>query len=488
MIKASNRMLILFNPSSARAVGDSSLPMGLLAASSQVYQRFRVAILDQRVDGNWKSKFNALLEQEPLCLGVTAMTGKQIDHGLRVSSYAKSRGCPVIWGGVHASLLPAQTLADPRVDFVIEGEGEETLAELADALAAGESPGPIKGVWSKEEREPRFAGRRAFVDLNQLPPLPYYLVDLSKYVTNGPYGRFLTLYTSRGCPQRCTFCYNQSFNRSRWRAWDSVRVMEEIRRLRAMQPGLSHFQFWDDNFFVSLQRARDIAAEIMRLQPAATWSVLGAHVRDLVRMDDSFLACLQASGCKEMVIGVESGSQRILDTIRKNFKVEELLFVNQRLRRYGIRPTYSFLSGVPGETDDDLKMTVDLMFQLKQENPEVVLGNVKPFVCFPGTGLYAQALEIGFRPPDRLDLWSRFVWTNYINLDINWVNRKRRKALAWLYYYTVLMNPEYLFLRSRIFFLVASILRPISQWRVRRLWFRFPFTAWLMHQIQRIFF
>lgn len=264
------------------------------------------------------------------------------------------------------------------------------------------------------------------------------------------------------------------------------RVKEEIRRVRGDHPEIAHIQFWDDNFFASLDRARQIAEDIGSLDTHVTWSVLGAHVRELIRMDEEYLDCLQSSGCKEMVVGIESGSQRIVDRIRKKFLLDELLVVNRRLGKYGIIPTYSFMSGFPEEEDEDIQKTVALMFRLKTENPQIVLGNIKPLICYPGTTLYNEALEQGFQPPAYLGAWSRFTWTNYPDIDIPWVDKKRRRQLMWMYYYTVLINPYYLFIRSRAFSLFVLFVRPFAQYRVKKNFLRVPLLAWCLHKLQRL--
>jgi radical SAM superfamily enzyme YgiQ (UPF0313 family) len=413
------------------------------------------------------------------------MTGRQIRGGLYASEMAKKNGCPVIWGGIHASILPAQTLAHPFIDYVVQGEGEESFKELVKALVSGKSCENIPSVWSKNSGKPVFGGQRPFIDLNKLPPIPYHLIDLGKYIKSGHYGKTAILFTSRGCPQRCTFCFNLTFNRGRWRAFSPEGVAEHIMHIRKNYPDVEHFEFWDDDFFVDLKRAKEIAERIRQLRPSVSWSVLGAHIRDVSRMDDGYLASLRDSNLKEVLTGVESGSQRIIDIIQKNFTIEEVFSYNRRLGNYGIRVTYSFLSGIPGEDDEDIKKTIEVMFRLKKDNPNIVLGNIKPFICYPGTALYETMTKQGFNPPARLEDWSEYVWGNYLNLDIPWVSRKRRRFLCWLYYYTVLMSPVYMFIRSKVFTITAFVLRPIAEWRVRNLCFCFPVEAWLIYIIQR---
>ncbi|MCZ7584697.1 MAG: hypothetical protein M5R36_15920 [Deltaproteobacteria bacterium] len=129
-------------------------------------------------------------------------------------------GVPLIWGGVHPSLLPLETAAHPLVDFVVWGEGEPALVDLLDAL--------------RHEREPKGLGAVTFMDahgeMHHGPPRPfmrldetlipdYDLVDIGDYITTQTLGvRDLAVTTSRGCPSRCSFCYNLAFANRRWRA------------------------------------------------------------------------------------------------------------------------------------------------------------------------------------------------------------------------------------------------------------------------------
>lgn len=182
-------------------MGDYTLPMGLIMVAVNIYQKYRVIILDQIVEKNWRKRLNDLLDQNPVCVGITAMTGRQIKEGLRVSDIVKQKGVPVVWGGIHPSLMPEQTLKHPLVDYVIAGEGEDAFLELLDAIVSSKDVGNIPGIWSEIDGQPHFGGPREFVDLKKLPQVPYHLVDLGKYIKNGPYGPALSLYSSRGCPQ-----------------------------------------------------------------------------------------------------------------------------------------------------------------------------------------------------------------------------------------------------------------------------------------------
>jgi hypothetical protein len=477
--------VILVNPCSTRGFGNYTAPYGLLFTAINIHKTYDVIIIDQTVEKNWRRKLLEELALKPLCVGVTAMTGPQIKEGLEVAQIVKEHDGFVVWGGLHATLLPEQTLANPYVDCVVEGEGEDAFAELVEALSLGKSLEGIPGVWIKVSGEARFGGKRAPVDLDSLGEIPFHLIDSGWYVRDSVHGPAFVFYSSRGCPQRCTFCLNETVYESHWRAFSPERVLSDLSRLLKLHPHIRHVQFWDDNFFPSLPRAKAIAEGVAALDDSLTWSVLGAHVRDIRRMSDEYLAMLASTRLREVLIGAESGSQHVLDLVRKNFKVEEMLESNRRLGRFGIRPTYSFISGVPGETDDDIRQSVLVMFQLMKDNPSAIVGNIKPALCYPGTDYFRQAVELGFKPCESLEAWSDFVWGDYAVLEMPWVSRKRKTFLQDLYYYTVLLCPEYLMIRSRLFPIFAKILSPIARWRVSRLNFVLPLTARVMHWIQK---
>ncbi len=486
-MESTDRPVILFNPCSVHRIGDFTLPMGLLMTAINICRDYRVVIIDQIVEKNWQAQLEKLLKENPVCVGISAMTGPQILEGLKASRIVKRHGCPVVWGGVHPTIQPENTLAHNLVDYVVAGEGEIAFAELVHALDSGNSCEKIPGVWYSKNGRSYYGGDRGrFVDLNSLPEIPYHLIDLRKYIKSSSRGNTLNLYTSRGCPQKCAFCYNESVNKRRWRAFSAERTGNDIDRILKAFPDIRHFQFWDDDFFTNLGRARRIAEDISKLSPAITWSALGAHVREVNRMDQDYLRTLQKSGCQEMLIGVESGSEKILKLIQKNFKLEELFAVNQKLQEFGITPTYTFISGIPGENDADIKKSIKVMFKLKHDNPDIILGNMKPLICYPGTAMYRKALELGFEPPKNLEEWGAYTWGNYTQMMYPWVKPKRKRLLSHIYYYTVLMNPEYMFIRSKFFTYISKLLLPLAAWRVKNFCFIFPVESWGMNLVRKL--
>ncbi|MBK7978398.1 MAG: B12-binding domain-containing radical SAM protein [Deltaproteobacteria bacterium] len=477
--------VVLVNPHGWRFIGDGTVPSGLLAVAAPLTERYRVTLIDQRVEKHWRRRLDEALTRAPLAVGVTTMTGKQIRDALTVARLVRERGkTPIVAGGVHPSLLPAQTLEHPDLDFVVQGEGEETFLELCEALAEGRGVAGVRGLWHKLDGRPATAGARPPLPAADLPRLPYQLLDLDRYVRTIRFGRTLSVFSSRGCPFRCSFCYNVAFfGAARWKPLDPDRVADETAEL-VQRLALDHVQFLDDNFFVSRDRVAAIAEALHARLPRLQWSVLGAHVQNLRRWDVASLVRLRACGLREVLVGAESGAQRVLDAIRKDYRVEDLFAVNRRLAEADIEPTYSFMSGIPDETDEELRATIRAMLRLEVEHPGATVGNIKPFLPYPGTELYDVASARGFVPPSNLAEWGDFASYNYGGVKVGWLSSAERYRLLWLYYGTVLLSPDYLFLRSVLFRWVARLVAPLMRRRVERFDFRWSVVPRLMRFVQ----
>ena len=135
--------------------------------------------------------------------------------------------CPLVWGGVHPTLLPEQTASNDYVDIVVRGEGELIIKDLADAIAANQPLDGVAGITYTVNGAVKSNPDGQIIDLDDIPiDLPYDLLQMDKYPSFKS-GRF-HIQTSRGCPHRCGFCYNTNFNKNRWRGKSAKRVLDEI--------------------------------------------------------------------------------------------------------------------------------------------------------------------------------------------------------------------------------------------------------------------
>ena len=407
------------------------LPLGLLTIATPLdLAGYQVRIINQGTEPDWEETLLAELKTRPICVGVTAMTGPQIWWGLKASEIVKRHGdVPVVWGGVHPSLLPQQTLENHNIDIVVQGEGEETFFELVVALASRQPLAEIRGIWYKEGDKIKGNPPRLFIDLNKQPLVSYHLVDLKKHMTSISGIDSLRFETSRGCPFNCAFCYNTCFNHRQWRAMTAEQTLLRIKHIKDKY-GVKGFSFRDDNFFTSPDRAYQILEGMVQQKLGIVWAKGDIRLDMLSQLDDDFLSLIERSGCHYLSIGIESGSQRIADLLRKEIDVSQAISVNQRLARYQMQVRYFFLLGTPGETENDLAETASLMLRLADENQKAREG-IHIFVPYPGTELFDISVKHGLTVPRRLEDWIAFSWSNR-KLNYPWLSPERRRLIQML--------------------------------------------------------
>jgi len=384
---------------------------------------------------------------------------------------------------VHATLFPDQVLDEPAVDFVVRGEGEETFAELSDALAAGKEPAGIEGLSYRVDGRAVHEPERELIDLAQMPD-----VDLSlppggdHFLVQGQPATYVE--TSRGCPMHCAYCYNAAFHHSRWRGEPSDHVLERWQRLHAERPHLRHLSIVDDNYFGKKTHALAIAEGLDKMGAPFTYQVQGAEIAVLAKMSDDELFLLQNSGCRRLDMGVESGSRRLLAEVKKQCEPEDVLALNRRLARIGITGWYNFLAGMPGETEADLHASLDLMLRLLAENPDALVSPFYLYAPYPGTALFERARQLGYEPPRRLDGWSGL---HSGRAPVPWIDRRRRRRLSAIYFASIFVDHKLEVYDTRPFYrLAAWLYRPFARWRLRHRFFHLMPELPLFRALYRI--
>ena len=456
--------VILFRPKASKEKGralDPRPPWGLLfAATPLVENNYKVKIIDEEVNPHWEEDLEDELNASTLCVGVSSMTGWQILGGLRFSRIVKEwLGVPVVWGGLHASMLPEQTVENNFVDIVVRGEGEEALLKIVNALKSGESIDGIPNVWWKDGGRIKSNPKSRFIDLNKLSLLPYHMLECDKYRSREPSAlpgckRIIDVLTDRGCPHRCGFCYNINMNNRAWRSISAPRVIEQIEYL-VKNFSVDGINFLGDNFFVNKERVRDICSEIIKRKFKITWHA-DCRIDYFAGYDDSFIDMLTESGCKVLTFGIESGSPRISALINKDITVEQVIKVNKSLKKHRIGASYHFMAGFPEETREDLLDTYKLMLKLNEEYPKANFLGPSIYTPYPGTPLYHKCIEMGFKPPKRLEDWAGFGWDEKTSLQF--------------------LNPEYLkwMMKSANVIKYANIVKRVSglEWLGWWFWLR----------------
>jgi len=391
-------------------------------------------IIDARIDSQYTAKLKNELDDAKL-VGVSCMTGFQILHGLEISKFVKDNNSsvPIVWGGVHPTFLPIQTLENKHVDIVVRGEGEITLSQLVRAFSKEGSLKEVRGITYKTaDGVCSNADQTRLFDLNSMPVLPWHLVEMGKYVRQDEISRrTISFPTSRGCPYRCSFCYNLRFHNRRWRGKSSENVLKEI-DLLVNNYEVKGINFTDDEFFIDKKRVSEICEGLIDRSYDLSWTS-NCRVDRFSKYDDSFIALLRRSGCKKLSFGGESGSQMILKLIEKDITVEQIKGTVSKCKAHEIMPQLSFMMGVPTETEGDFLKTLDLIDELKRINEKTEISGL--FFCtpFPGTPLFDMALNHGFVPPKTLEEWGVFSFLTIASM-LPWLDEKRRSKMRYVAY------------------------------------------------------
>lgn len=461
------------------------LPLGLLSiAAIPALRGYNITIIDQRVDNDWQQNLVATLKKGPICIGITCMTGKQILYALEAAKLVRKHStAPLIWGGVHTTLVPEQSLQNPYVDIIVLREGDITFMELVEAL---ENKGPlndIHGIYYKKDGRFIKTPDRAFIKkLDDLPELPYELVDVDKYASLHIDGKSLDFVTSRGCPFNCSFCYNNYFNKCTWRAFSAE---ETIRRLKNFveKYRVKTVYFQDDNFFTDLRRIKKILQGILDEQLDIRWGTLGLRVDTAIKIDSELFQLMEKSGCINVDIGAESGSTRILEMVDKKITVEDMLAVNRKIAHYPFIVKYTFIVGFPTETEKETFQTVQTALQLTNENSNAYTP-IFAFTPYPGTPMFEVAKHNGFVPPKRLEEWGYFgIDTWYFNFK-SWLSNAQIRKLKSLEFASLFSNKNIKYkinkLLTRILF---ELYHPIAKFRFKYNFHALPLDSLLIRKI-----
>lgn len=386
--------ILLIQPNTSTLRGTLCPPIGLMYVGAVAREAgHQVRILDRNIDYFSLSKMKSF---KPDIVGITSMTGPMLLDAVHVSKKAKEilgKETPVVWGGVHASILPDETLQNDYIDYVVVGEGEYTFLDLVEALNNGSREiGAIQGLaWKEAGRVKVNQPRPVLKNLDVLPYLPWDLVNAGKY-----FDIEIVLVSSRGCPFSCSFCLSgRRGPEYHYRSFSPGRVVEEIRRIEKITDN-RHLKFHDDFFTSNYSYCKEIFEQL-----SSDYSLL-LYTR-VTFIDDRFLEMLARFRRVWLSFGVESGSERMLRKYNKKITVQQVKDAFALCRgRKNIRTKASVILGAPTETREEIDMTLNLM---KEINPTRHTYCV--YTPYPGSELYDEAVQSNlFHPPETIEGWA----------------------------------------------------------------------------------
>jgi anaerobic magnesium-protoporphyrin IX monomethyl ester cyclase len=295
---------------------------------------------------------------------------KDVDRTIRTAG--------ICWT-LHTMPRPVMAGA-PNMDIYVRQDYEVVVPQLVEALDKGTSLNDVAGIAYRQGEEVRLTGDPTPLKDYDSLPIPAYdlLPDLKPYFVTAPAGRpYTILYTSKGCPFKCSFC---TVAGTPWKMRSAPHILEELRFLKERY-GLKTASFFDETFTFNRQRVEDICQLLQEEDLHINWYCnTRAHL-----VDRELLAQMRKAGCRGISFGIESGSQRILDSVGKHISVEQCRDAVQSAKAEGIKTFCSFIFGLPGEDWDTVAETLEFV---RQALPTSAQFNVA--VPYPGTKLHEQ--------------------------------------------------------------------------------------------------
>ncbi len=461
-----------------------SAPLCLLSLAGTLLEAgFDVRVLDAAVTPDWPTALARELEAA-LCLGISVLTGPMIRGAVRAAEIARHvrSGMPVIFGGWHPSLAAEQTLDNPLVDFIIRGQGERTLLESAQRLAAGASLAGVRGITRRQDNACVHEWERPVAAFNELPAPAYHLAKYDEYAAKCGV-RKLSYATSVGCPYACHYCTDQVFYKRRFNAYSAQRVCSELPEL-VERYRIEEVALLDSNFPVDVKRAVAIACGLLESKVRFRWT-FQASTDFLCRMTEDQVRTMAESGLTHMGFGTESASQEVLALMnKKHQRIDEMYETARKAEAGGIHVTFNLIFGYPGETEADRIETLRVMNDIARQYWNVSFSpNI--FTPYPGIPIWPQLRAMGVREPQSLEEWADLPLGQNILPWLRGAELKRLRVMLQFF----LLNNQIRKATKGVPALRRGFRRMLGaplRWRMRRKFFRVPVELAVARVAERI--
>ncbi len=389
------------------ATANRMAPLGLLSMAAYLEKNGHHSLvydcLGPQAAGDNRIHVEKILAFRPELVGFSATTSGFLD-GYELAGGIKELApqAKIVFGGVHVSALGAVLLERfPQIDYLCMGEGEATLAELAD----GSDPADIAGLIYRQNGQAHTNHPREHIaDLDSLPFPAYeklagfpqgYHLPLFSYIRRPG----ATMVTSRGCPFQCSYCDRSVFKRG-FRYNSADYIFEHMRYLRTRY-NVRHINIYDDLFTADRRR---IVALCERLASRC----LGVQFNCAVRVghaDDPLLQMLKDAGCLQVSLGIETADTGLLQEHKPGVQLEEVKDTVRRIQAAGLRAKGLFMMGLPGETEASIGATSDFTLSLGLDDM-----NMSKFTPFPGAPVWATVTREGTLEED----WRKMNCLNFV--------------------------------------------------------------------------
>lgn len=461
-----------------------SAPACLLSLASPLLEAgFEVRVIDGALVKNWRE--SVVREcAGALCLGISVLTGPMIRSASSIARLIRESkpDLPIIFGGWHPTLLPAQTLRPDFVDVVVRGQGELTLLEIVEALAAGKELDGIPGSSLKRSGLVQHNPERPVRRLDDLPMPAFRLADFDAYERLCGV-RKLAYATSVGCPYACNYCTDMVFYERRFNGLSSERVVREVTAL-VQKYRIEEVALLDSNFPVDIRRALRIAQGFVDSKVQFRWT-FQASTDFLSRMSDDDVRMLGESGVTHMGFGTESTSAEVLKLMNKRHQRLNEMYETARKAQFGnIHVTFNLIFGYPGETEAHRIETLQTMSEIAREFWNVSFSpNI--FTPYPGIPIWPELRKMGVHEPETLEGWADLPLGKNV---LPWLQGEELRRLRRMLEYFLLNNQirkatkDHKILRRGFRRVLGAPLR----WRIRAQKLSFPWEVWLARYVEKV--
>ncbi len=410
--------VLLYNPKAVFF----DMPLALLAIGSALDQKkFEVIIVDGRIE---KDPFKILSEHidDALCLGITVLTGSPIKDAMDITNKTKLKrsDLPIIWGGWHTSLFPEETLRDEaNIDITVQGQGEQTFIELVDAFHDQQPLIGIKGICYRNDKNEIIKNPpRPIIPMDEFANVNYGLIDVEPYFEKKG-NRQLDYISSTGCYFRCSFCADPFVYNRKWTAISPEVMVNKLKELHKTYK-FTDLNLQDETYFTYRDRVIEISELIIDRSLNFSWAATMRADQGSRMSEDDFKTCVR-SGLRRLLIGVESGSQEMMDWLKKDIKLEQVYRCAQLCSDLNIAAIFPFIVGFPDESQKSIDETVKVSRELNSmhHNFTTPIFYFKPY---PGTEITKDVITNGYQLPQTTKEWSDF---DYIGSSGPWVSKEK---------------------------------------------------------------
>ncbi len=449
------------------------MPLALLAIGSALDQeKYDVIIVDGRIEKDAVKKLSQHAENA-LCLGVTCLTGAPLKDAYEVSQEFKKRfqQIPIVWGGWHTSLFGKETLEECKfVDVSVQGQGEETFSELIASFDGDKKLSEVKGICFRDGTEVKKNPPRAMINMDNLPAVNYNLINVEDYFKQKK-RRQLDYISSTGCYFRCTFCADPFVFQRKFSAISPKRMVKEISSLYQKHK-FTDINFQDETFFTYPKRIKEIAQRFIDHGVDISWAAT-MRADQGVRIPEEDYELLVKSGLRRVLIGVESGSQEMMDWLSKDIKIEQVWECARRCKKYGISVIFPFIVGFPNESQESFEASISMIKELSamSRSFETPIFYFKPY---PGSKITDDVLKDGFKLPESILEWSDF---DYIGSSGPWVSDEKYLFVERFKFYNKMAKRN-----------SSTLLKPLNKialWRLSKDKYGFPIEKMVVERLKK---